>query len=156
MRALIVAFTLALAPLTAQAEDALNPPHPALAPIQAELNRCKEAKPGNIPEMLCTIDADKAVDAVLNALYGEIVAKLKQAGGPDQDVEDRKELLKRLIASERAWIAYREAECSHAAAEMLGGSGEKTLLAECSLSMRLDRVNSLFGLYRQRFPEIAK
>jgi uncharacterized protein YecT (DUF1311 family) len=156
MRPSIIAFVLALAPLTAQAEGELNPSHPALAAIDANLNRCKETQPGNMPEMLCTMEADKAVDALLNTLYGQIVAKLKQPGGPDYDIKERSELLKRLIASERAWIAYREAECSQASAAMLGGSGEPTLLAECRLSMRQTRVNTLFEFYKSRFPDITK
>ncbi|WKA25478.1 lysozyme inhibitor LprI family protein [Bradyrhizobium roseum] len=132
-----------------------TPPHPALARIQAHLDHCKELQPGNINEMLCAIEADSAVDTLLNALYGKIVAKLKKAEDPEHDIEDRKELLRRLVASERAWITYREAECSHASADMLGGSGEKTILAQCRLSMRLDRVNTLFRFYKVRAPDIA-
>ena len=105
--------------------------------------------------MLCAIEADRAVDTLLNALYGKIVAKLKKAEDPEHDIEDRKELLRRLVASERAWIAYREAECSHASAAMLGGSGENTILANCRLSMRQGRVNTLFRFYMDRFPDIA-
>ncbi|NOJ38178.1 DUF1311 domain-containing protein [Bradyrhizobium sp. WSM 1791] len=92
----------------------------------------------------------------MNRLYGKIVAKLKQTEDPDHDIEERKELLKRLVTSERAWIAYREAECSHASAAMLGGSGQGTMLAQCRLSMRADRVNNLFRFYKIRFPDIAK
>jgi uncharacterized protein YecT (DUF1311 family) len=156
MRPSIIAFVLILAPLTAQAESESNPPHPALAAIQADLNQCRQARPGNAPETLCTVDADKAVDALLNTLYGRIVAKLKSTSGADDDIDERKELLKRLIASERAWIAYREAECAHASAQMLGGSGEPALLAGCRLRMRQMRVNTLFGFYGGRFPDIVK
>jgi uncharacterized protein YecT (DUF1311 family) len=156
MRPLIIAFLLALAPLTAQAKGELKPSLPALAAIQAKLDHCKEKQPGNIPEMLCTMEADKAVDTLLNDLYREIVAKLKQPGGSDYDIKERSELLKRLVVSERAWITYREAECSHASAEMLGGSAEPTLLAACRLLMRQDRVNTLLAFYENRFPDIAK
>jgi uncharacterized protein YecT (DUF1311 family) len=154
MRLLTIAFLLCFAPLAARAE--LNPPHPALARIQAELDHCKDTEPGNINQMLCAMAADKTVDAVLNALYGKIVTKLKQTNDPDHDIKERSELLKRLIASERAWITYREAECSHASASYLGGSGEGTLLAYCRLSMREDRVNNLYRFYVGRFPDIAK
>ena len=106
--------------------------------------------------MLCAIEADKDVDTLLNTLYRKIVAKLKQTEEPDHDVKEREELLKRLVASERAWIAYREAECSHASAAMLGGSGEGTMLAQCKLSMRRDRVNNLLRFYEIRFPDIPK
>jgi uncharacterized protein YecT (DUF1311 family) len=117
---------------------------------------CIDTKPGNINEMLCAVEADKAVDAVLNTIYGKVVAKLKQADDPDNDIKERRELLRRLVASERAWIAYREAECSHVSASMLGGSGEGTTLAYCRLEMRQNRVNTLYRFYVRRFPDIAK
>jgi uncharacterized protein YecT (DUF1311 family) len=156
MRLLTVAFLLSFAPLAAQADDLLNPPHPALTRIQANLDHCNDTQPGNINEMLCAMEADKEVDTLLNTLYVKIIAKLKQTEDPDHDVKERKELLKRLVASERAWIVYREAECSHASAAMLGGSGEGTMLAQCRLSLRQDRVNGLFRFYKIRFPDIAK
>jgi uncharacterized protein YecT (DUF1311 family) len=155
MRLLALALLLCFAPLVAGADDLLNSPHPVLARIQANLDHCTDTQPGNINEMLCAIEADNAVDTLLNALYGKIVGKLKQAEDPERDIKDRKELLRRLVASERAWIAYREAECSHASAAMLGGSGEKTILAQCRLSMRQGRVNTLFRFYKVRFPDIA-
>src|SRR3569833_769922 len=80
--------------------------YPALAAVEAQLDHCREHK-GNIGEMLCAVEADKSVDAILNSLYGKIIAKLKQADDPNHDTEDRHELLKRLIASERAWVTYR-------------------------------------------------
>ncbi|WP_426406655.1 lysozyme inhibitor LprI family protein [Bradyrhizobium ganzhouense] len=156
MRLLAVALLLGFAPLTAHADDALNPPHPALARIQANLDHCTDTQPGNINEMLCAVEAYKAVDVLLNTLYGKIVAKLKQNEDPDHDLQERKELLKRLVASERAWIAYSETECSHASAYMLGGSGEPTILAQCRLSMREDRLNNLFRFYKIRYPDIAE
>jgi uncharacterized protein YecT (DUF1311 family) len=156
MRLLTVAFLLSFAPIAAQADDLLNPPHPALTRIQTNLDHCNDTRPGNINEMLCAIEADKDVDTLLNKLYLEIIAKLKQTEDPDHDAKERKQLLKRLVASERAWIAYREAECSHASAAMLGGSGEGTILAQCRLSMRQKRVNDLFRFYRIRFPDLAK
>jgi uncharacterized protein YecT (DUF1311 family) len=136
-------------------EDQLEPPHPALAAIQADLDHCKDATPGNTLERQCTMESSKAVDALLNKLYGRIVAKLKEPTGNDHDAKERAELLKRLIASERAWIVYRDAECDHRSGYMLGGSGEPTIYEDCLLTMRRDRVNDLFRLYNDRFPDIA-
>jgi len=101
------------------------------------------------------MEAGKAVDAVLNKLYSQIVAKLKAPSNP-ADMKDQSELLKRLIASERAWIAYRDADCDHQSGYMLGGSGEPSMYEECLFSMRRDRINNLFNLYKDRFPEIEK
>lgn len=156
MRILVWTIFLSIVPLCCRAEDGLlNPPHPALAAIQASLDHCTDTQPGNINEMLCATEADKAVDGVLNTLYGKITAKLKQTDDPDHDIKDRTELLKRLVAAERAWIVYREAECSHESGVYLGGSGEGTALAYCRLEKRQDRVNNLYRFYVKRFPDIA-
>jgi uncharacterized protein YecT (DUF1311 family) len=102
------------------------------------------------------MEAGKAVDAILNKLYGQLVAKLQAPSGSDFDDKQQRELLRRLIASERAWTAYRDADCSHQSGYMLGGSGEPSIYESCLFSMRRDRVNSLFDLYKDRFPDIDK
>jgi uncharacterized protein YecT (DUF1311 family) len=155
-RSMLIFFFGAVSLLPAKAEDQLDPAHPALAAIQKTLDHCKETEPGNIPERLCTMEASKAVDALLNKLYNQIVAKLKRASGSDFDNKQQAELLKRLITSERAWIASRDADCDHKSGYALGGSGEPTIYADCLYTMRKDRVNDLFRLYRERFPDIAK
>jgi uncharacterized protein YecT (DUF1311 family) len=155
MRVPVCALLIAIAPFPCRAEGQLEPPHPALAVIQADLDRCKDATPGNTLERQCAMESSKAVDALLNKLYGRIVAKLKEPTSNDHDAKERAELLKRLIASERAWIVYRDAECDHRSGYMLGGSGEPTIYEDCLLTMRRDRVNDLFRLYNDRFPDIA-
>src|ERR1700692_615316 len=113
MRILVWTIFLSIAPLCCRAEDGLlNQPHPALSAIQASLDHCRDTQPGNINEMLCAIEADKAVDGVLNTLYGKITAKLKQTDDPDHDIKDRTELLKRLVAGEGAGVVYRGGEWS--------------------------------------------
>ncbi|MGH6841159.1 MAG: lysozyme inhibitor LprI family protein [Methylocella sp.] len=120
------------------------------------LKRCKAANPGNVPERFCTDEARRSVDVVLNKLYGQITAGLKKPTGSPDDDSRNKELLKRLVASERAWIAYRDSECLHESGTMLGGSGEPTIRVECEYSFERDRVNNLFDLYKDQLPEIAK
>ena len=155
MRVLVCALLIAIAPLRCQAEDQLGPPHPAIATIKTNLDRCKDTSPGNTLERHCTMESSQVVDALLNKLYGQIVAKLKEPADKGLDAKERAELLKRLIAAERAWIVYRDAECDHRSGYMLGGSGELTIYEECMFTMRRDRVNDLFRLYSDRFPDIA-
>jgi len=155
MRVLVCALVIAVVPFSCQAADQFGTPHPAVAAIQANLDRCKEAAPGNTLERHCTMESSQVVDALLNKLYGQIVAKLKEPTDKDHDAKERAELLKRLIAAERAWIVYRDAECDHRSGYMLGGSGELTIYEECMFTMRRDRVNDLFRLYSDRFPDIA-
>ena len=155
MRVLVCALLIAIAPLRCQAEDQLGPPHPAIATIKTNLDRCKDTSPGNTLERHCTMESSQVVDALLNKLYGQIVAKLKEPTSNDHDAKESAELLKRLIASERAWIVYRDAECDHRSGYVLGGSGELTIYEDCLFTMRRDRVNDLFRLYNDRFPDIA-
>ena len=54
----------------------------------------------------------KRTDAELNAAYREIIGRL--AGDP--------EARQRLVAAQRAWIAFRDAECAFATASSADGS----------------------------------
>ena len=156
MRRILMAACLGVTPLLCHAEERTGPPSPALAPIDSKLKRCKAENPGNIPERICTDEARRAVDAVLTKLYGEIAAALKRPTGSSDVESSNRELLKRLVASERAWIAYRDSECLHRSGMMLGGSGEATIQVECAYALERDRVNDLFDLYKDQFPQIAR
>ena len=81
---------------------------------QAELNECY----GN---------AYKKADAELNVLYRQITARLK----------DDKATTKLLVAAQRAWVAFRDAECDFFASGVSGGSAHGMILAIC-----LDRLTS--------------
>jgi uncharacterized protein YecT (DUF1311 family) len=87
----------------------------------------------------------------LNASYRQLVATLKQ-----QVLEEQKsgmtpsgtktyaeEILSRLVASERAWIPFRDAECNFKAADMLGGTAESAVYSSCLTEMTKQRVFSI-------------
>ena len=93
---------------TAQAADGCDAPGLS----QAELNDCY----GN---------AYKKADAELNVLYRQITARLK----------DDKATTKLLVAAQRAWVAFRDAECDFSASGVSGGSAHGMILAIC-----LDRL----------------
>ena len=94
--------------LTAQAADGCDAPGLS----QAELNECY----GN---------AYKKADAELNVLYRQITARLK----------DNKATTELLVAAQRAWVAFRDAECDFSASGVSGGSAHGMILAIC-----LDRL----------------
>jgi uncharacterized protein YecT (DUF1311 family) len=153
---MLLAAYLGIAPITCHAEEGTARSSPALAPIDAKLQRCKAENPGNLPARSCADEARMAVDVVLTKIYGQITAGLKRSTSSPDDNSRNKEVLKRLVASERAWIAYRDAECLHQSGTMLGGSGEGTIRVACEYSFERDRVSDLFDLYKDQFPEIAK
>lgn len=67
----------------------------------------------------------KAADAELNAQYGKIIARLA-------DNPDAKQLL---IAAQRSWIAYRDAECAFRASGVAGGSIYPYVLLQCTTEL---------------------
>ena len=82
------------------------------------------AVPSDLAMTECQGTAYIETDGILNASYRQLVATLKQ-----QVLEEQKsgmtpsgtktyaeEILSRLVASERAWIPFRDAECNFKAA----------------------------------------
>jgi uncharacterized protein YecT (DUF1311 family) len=77
----------------------------------------------------CLADAYAVADTELNALYDEIRARL-----PDD--ADTAALLTR---AQRAWIAWRDAECDFAAAGVDGGSAYPMIRVQCMADLTAAR-----------------
>lgn len=77
-----------------------------------------------------------ASDAKLNEAYGEIMRRLSESA-------DAKKLLQE---SQRAWIAFRDAECKFSASRVDGGSVYPMILAMCLTGVTNARVEQL-GTY---------
>lgn len=86
--------------------------------------------------------AKAAADQRLNDIYGGIVNAFKHPKDPD-DARDDTEILKRLIAAERAWVAFRDAECDYQSSVALGGTGEGYAYAACLYKQTKDRIKVL-------------
>lgn len=99
---------------SARAEDCSN------AATQTDMNSCAEG-------------ALKNTDAELNNVYREIIARLK---GNDET----KQLL---IASQRIWLQFRDAECAFATNAAKQGSIYPMLVQNCRRDMTQDRVKAL-------------
>lgn len=89
---------------------------------QASLNRCADQN-------------YKAVDARLNATYRQITARLK----------DDPEKTKLLVSAQKAWIAFRDAECRFAASGVEGGSIHPMTVSDCLASLTGNRIEALKG-----------
>jgi uncharacterized protein YecT (DUF1311 family) len=85
---------------------------------QADLNECY----GN---------AYKKADAELNALYRQITGRLKN----DQATT------KLLVAAQRAWVVFRDAECGFSASGVAGGSAYGMILAICLAKLTDKRID---------------
>ena len=87
----------------------------------------------------CAARSAREADADLNLIYKEVVAYYEQA---DRDSEST-EGLKRLRAAQRAWIAFRDAQCALEGYEALGGSMESMLVSGCLAELTRRRANEL-------------
>jgi len=102
MRALLVLVLLGLGGQMAAAEDCSN--------LQTQTDMT-----------ICAVGEYNKADAELNASYKQIMTRLK----------DDPETAKLLVAAEKAWMAFRDAECTFANAGTDGGSIHPMLVAEC-------------------------
>ena len=64
---------------------------------------------------------------------------------PETPIEqrDNSEIMRRLVAAERAWIVFRDAECSYHSSYMLHGTGEDGAYSACVYAQTKMRVMTL-------------
>ena len=137
MKQIAIATFAALAGFPALAQSPAD-----FSAVDAKLNACSASNPNNPGVSNCTMAATATADRRLNDVYGGLVNALKHPKGPD-DARDDPEILKRLIASERAWIGFRDAECSYQSTVALGGTGEGYANAACLYMQTKARVKVL-------------
>ncbi|ROM76883.1 MULTISPECIES: lysozyme inhibitor LprI family protein [Pseudomonas] len=108
---------LALTPLLfispAQADDCAN------AMTQGDMNQCSAQE-------------YKAADKELNDLYKQITGRLK----------DNPEAKQMLVKAQRAWIAFRDAECDFSASGVEGGSVYPLIYSTCMTTQTKTRVEA--------------
>jgi uncharacterized protein YecT (DUF1311 family) len=91
-----------------------------IGPTRARADDCDSAQ-GQADLNECYGKAFKTSDAELNKLYKEITARLK-------DDADKTRLL---VATQRAWVAFRDAECDFQASAVSGGSAAPMIRSMC-------------------------
>jgi uncharacterized protein YecT (DUF1311 family) len=95
--------------------------------------------------------ADKqfaAADAELNAVYKTALASIAKSDG--EAPYDRKSWEAALRASQRAWIAFRDADCKGLVPmEWSGGSGGTVAVLGCMIELTQARAKTL----KERFAE---
>ena len=111
-RTLLVAGLIAIATAPATAHDKCTD-----ASDQATLNECADK-------------AFKAADGELNRLYKEIQARLKE----DADTS------KLLVAAQKDWVAYRDAECRFSASASTDGSIHPMMVSQCREGITQNRI----------------
>ncbi len=111
------------------------------ASTDARLKACIARDSSNAHIMACISVVQPIVDARLNNVYQAWAESLRHPK-PDEAKDDA-EILKRLVAAERAWIDFRDKDCSLQSTSMLGGTGEPIAYGNCLYSMTKARVKAL-------------
>jgi uncharacterized protein YecT (DUF1311 family) len=129
--------------------SALAQPPSELAITDAKLKTCLVKADGVTPAVdNCNQQAKASADLVLNRIYGDWVGRLKHPA--KDEIADSAEILRRLIASERAWITYRDTSCNLESTSMLGGTGETNVYGGCLYAKTRQRVLDLQALQSDR------
>lgn len=118
-----------------------------LVAIDTKMKRCIDKNGSNVGMKECTGDALDSADKILNTAYKAIVASLKRKPADESEAKDAKERLDRLVASETAWIKFRDTDCELQGTSMLGGTGEGLVILDCQYAMTAKRVKDLDNLF---------
>ena len=99
---------------------------------------CKDPKDQNSMTQCAALDFENA-DKALNQIW----PKLKADAQANDEGTGKTEYADALLASQRAWLSFRDAECAWQAMEMHGGSGEPMLLYGCKARLTQLRIKQL-------------
>ena len=137
MKCVMIAAGVALVCVPAWAQSPAN-----FSAVDAKLKACL-ARHGDTPGVdNCYGVAKAGADRRLNDVYAGLVNTFRHPGDPIE-VRDAPEILRRLVASERAWIVFRDAECSYHSSYMLHGTGEDGADTACVYAQTKARVTTL-------------
>lgn len=92
-----------------------------------------------------------AADAALNRQYAVTLAATKrQDAAIDRATDKAISYSAALVAAQRAWITFRDAECRSQSMEMRGGSAQPMLVYSCTAALTRARTAQLKQLVSQR------
>ena len=117
-----------------------------LGAIEIKLKACIAKNETTVGQNECNTIALNAADKVLTGIYRTTVERLKRSK-PSESADEAKEKLTRLIASERAWVAFKETDCKLQGVTMLGGSGESMIIGGSLYRMTTERAKSIDDIF---------
>ena len=141
MKTLVIAF-FALAPALAFASIKDD-----FTKVDRQLDACL-AQPDNGSTYgmnSCLDQAYQSGDKILNQWYRAEVKSLKTKVGDNYTDESNHEILQRLVASQRAWVKFRDANSSLAGVDNLGGTAESQSVIYSLYDMTKKRALELEG-----------
>lgn len=109
--------------------------------IEVKLKACENVHVDADGSARCQITAFDAADKRLNQVYGGIIAYFKKPS-PDHDA-DNVEIVKRLVAAERAWVVFRDAQCTYMSSTALNAPLEGYEYHSCRYQLTKERIKAL-------------
>jgi uncharacterized protein YecT (DUF1311 family) len=87
-------------------------------------------------------------DAALNRQWVKTKAVMAKRDADETGMRDDGDpsYVNALLASQRAWLAFRDAECKLASYSMRGGSAQSLEFSECIVTLTADRTRQLAQL----------
>lgn len=107
--------------------------------IDARERACEVARQTVIGSGFCEQAAHAAADRRLNELYAQILDKIKQS----EDEPYRFQIVQRLIAAERVWIAFQDAECTYESSVAINAPLERYQYHACRYEKTKARIKAL-------------
>ena len=127
-------LSLALLSASAVAQSATD-----FSAIDAKEKACEVARQTVIGSGFCEKEAQADADRRLNEVYAHIVDKIKQS----EDDPARTQILRRLIAAERAWVVFRDAECTYESSVAMNAPLEGYEYNACRYEQTKGRIRAL-------------
>jgi uncharacterized protein YecT (DUF1311 family) len=101
----------------------------------------------------CFAKLYEAVDAQLNVEYNKVVAAMKknlvqsQHDNAADQVTHNENALAKLLAAQRAWLTYRDANCDSVKFQYEGGSIQPMIWSQCMADTTQQRITTLTTAY---------
>ncbi|MEL6679004.1 MAG: lysozyme inhibitor LprI family protein, partial [Pseudomonadota bacterium] len=110
------------------------------------ITQCTNADPENqttVGMVACISTEVTAWDVLLNETYRQTLATLEEADATGDFISEETRRVPSLRAAQRAWIAYRDAECDLRYSLYGQGSLRTIVAANCLLGFTADRTIAL-------------
>lgn len=96
---------------------------------------------------ICAANAAQAADYELNLVWKRVAAEMKRRDTEiDRSYDKQPGFFDTLLASQRAWLTYRDKQCLLASFEMRGGSGAPQIHGDCFHELTRARIAQLNAL----------
>lgn len=117
-----------------------------LLPAPADATDCDGDSPQQVLN-ICAANAAQSADAEMNAQWKLTATEMKRRdAGIDRKDDRQPGYFDTLLASQRAWLTYRDQQCLVESFEMRGGSGAPQIHGGCMHRLTRERLAQLKAL----------